>query len=131
MKLYPKQLHSLEELKREKHVMKYAVKHTDDWLSFKEMSKGARPKDAATLGVLGSVISAVSSKSIFSTALTVIPAILNMMPRREAKKKKGILESLAKEVILGYVKWKAIQMSYRAVMMLVNATKDKKEKEHR
>jgi hypothetical protein len=81
--------------------------------------------------VLGSVISAVSSKSIFSTALTVIPAILNMMPRREAKKKKGILESLAKEVILGYVKWKAIQMSYRAVMMLVNATKDKKEKEHR
>ena len=87
MKLYRKQLHSLEELKREKHVMKYAVKHTDDWLSFKEMSKGARPKDAATLGMLGSVISAVSSKSIFSTALTVVPAILNMMPRREAKKK--------------------------------------------
>ena len=131
MKLYHKQLHSLEELKREKHVMKYAVKHTDDWLSFKEMSKGARPKDAATLGMLGSVISAVSSKSIFSTALTVVPAILNMMPRREAKKKKGILESLAKEVILGYVKWKAIQMSYRAIMMLINATKDKKEKEHR
>ncbi|HTM64964.1 MAG TPA: hypothetical protein VL093_01470 [Flavipsychrobacter sp.] len=131
MKLYRKQLHSLEELKREKHVMKYAVKHTDDWLSFKEMSKGARPKDAATLGMLGSVISAVSSKSIFSTALTVVPAILNMMPRREAKKKKGILESLAKEVILGYVKWKAIQMSYRAIMMLINATKDKKEKEHR
>jgi hypothetical protein len=53
------------------------------------------------------------------------------MPKKEARKKKGVLESLAKEVVLGYLKWKAIQMSYRGVMMLVNATKDKKEKEHR
>jgi len=131
MKLYHKQLHSLEELKREKHVMKYAVKHTDGWLSFKEMSKEARPKDAAALGMLGSVISAVGSKSLFSSALTIVPAILNLMPKKEARKKKGVLESLAKEVVLGYLKWKAIQMSYRGVMMLVNATKDKKEKEHR
>ena len=129
MKLYRKQLHSLEELKREQHVMKYAVKHTDDWLSLKEMSKGTRPKDAAALGMLGSVISAVSSRSLFSSALTIVPAILNLLPRKEAKKKKGVLESLAKEVLLGYLKWKAIQMSYRAVMMLVNATKDGKEKD--
>jgi hypothetical protein len=51
--------------------------------------------------------------------------------KRTSRKKKNPLESLAKEIILGYVKWKAVQMAYRGVMLVVKSNKkeDKKEKE--
>src|SRR5690349_21676876 len=104
MKLYNKQLHSLEELKREKHVLKYAAKHTDDWLSFKDMEKEKdSSSDFAGAGILGTLISALGSKSMFSTLLAVAPPILTLFAKKSpgGPKKKNPLESLAKEVIFG------------------------------
>jgi hypothetical protein len=136
MKLYSKQLHSLEELKREQHVLRYAKKHTDDWLNFKDLDKDKEDaEDAAGAGMLGTLLSAVGSKSMFSAALAMAPPILTLMSKKSSsgRKRNNPLEKLAKEVILGYVKWKAIQMAYRGVMLVVKSNKsnEHKEKEHR
>ena len=135
MKLYNKQLHSLEELRREKHVLKYAAKHTDDWLSFKEMEKEKDTSDFASAGMLGALFSALGSKSMFSTVLAVAPTILTMFSRKSSgsdKKRKNPLESLAKEVIFGYLKWKGIHLGYKALRSIVEGSKekDRNKKEH-
>jgi len=134
MKLYSRKLNSLEELKREKHVLKYAAKHTDDVFDFgKAKTKdGDDTEEALGAGMLGTVISAFGSKSLFNTILAVAPPILSMVSKRSSssRKKKSPLESLAKELILGYVKWKAVQMAYRGVMLIFKSNKkeDKAEK---
>jgi hypothetical protein len=131
MKLYGKKLHSLEELKREKHVLRYAAKHSDDMLSFKDLGKNTSTDDAAGAGMLGTMISAFGSKSILNTILAMAPPLVALVSKRSSRKKKNPLESLAKEIILGYVKWKAVQMAYRGVMLVVKSNKKegKKEKE--
>jgi hypothetical protein len=132
MRLYSKKLHSLEELKREKHVLKYAAKHSDDTLNFNDLGKHTSTDDAAGAGMLGTLISAFGSKSMFNTVLAMAPPLLALVSKRSGRKKKNPLESLAKEVIFGYVKWKAVQMAYRGVMLFVKSNKkdDKKAKEH-
>lgn len=135
MKLYRKQLHSLEELRREKHVLKYAMKHTDDWLSFKEMDKGDSGEGSiAGAGLLGTIISALGSKSTLSMVMAIAPPILAMFSKRSSgdRKKKNPVESLAKDLIIGYIKWKAISLGYKAVRNVTKGSKEKhhKEKEH-
>jgi hypothetical protein len=132
MKLYTRQLKSLEALKREKHVMKYAVKHSDDVLSFKELGgQEESTENAAGAGLAGSLISAFGSRSLFNTIIAIAPPILTLMTTGSSSRKKrsNPLQSLAKELVTGYLKWKAIQMAYRGVKMVVSK-KDKKEKEH-
>lgn len=133
MKLYSKQLNSLEELRREKHVLQYAKKHTDEWLSFSDLDKNKEhAEDAAGAGILGTLLSAAGSKSLFSTVLALAPPILTLLSKNTAtgKKKSNPLEKLAKEVAIGYIKWKAIQMAYRGLKMLMKSDKKDKEKEH-
>ncbi len=131
MKLYSKQLKSIEDLRREKHVMRYAVKHSDEMLSFKELGGADHStSDAAGAGLAGTLISAVGSKSLTNTLLAIAPPILTMLSKRSGRRqRKNPLESLAKEVFLGYVKWKAIQMVYRGVMLAVKSKKDEDKKE--
>ena len=133
MKFYGKKLHSLEELKREKHVLKYAAKHSDDVLSFKDLGKSSSTDAAAGAGMLGSLISAFGSKTLTNSLLAMAPPLLALVAKRTSTKKKNPLESLAKEVFFGYVKWKAVQMAYRGVMMVVRSKKkeDKNEKERK
>ena len=134
MKLYSKQIHSLEELKREKHVLRYAKKHTDDWLNFKDMEKGKAKEDvedAAGAGMFGTLLSAMGSKSLLSAVMAMAPPVLTLMSKHSSsgRKRTSPLERLAKDVMLGYVKWKAIQMAYRGVMLAVNANKKKDDKQ--
>ncbi|HRO42646.1 MAG TPA: hypothetical protein PL009_07410 [Flavipsychrobacter sp.] len=131
MKLYSRQLHSLEELKREKHVLKYAKKHTDDWLSFKDMDNGkANAEDAAGAGLLGSLLSAVGSKSILSAVLAMAPPILTLMSKNSSsgRKRTNPLERLAKDVVVGYIKWKVLQFAYRSVIGVAKSNKEKNTK---
>ena len=134
MKLYSRQLHSLEELKREKHVLKYTAKHTEDWLSFNNMKHDTDAGQAAGAGMLGTLISALGSKSAFSTLLAIAPPLLTMFSKKDhgkGKKKHNPIERLAKEILLGYIKWKAVQIVYRGIMKIIKPhNKEHKEKEH-
>jgi len=131
MKLYTRQLHSLEELRREKHVLKYAKKHTDDWLNLKDLDKEkADTEDAAGGGLLGTLLSAAGSKSMFSAVLAMAPPILTLLSKNSSsgRKRTNPLEKLAKEVVFGYLKWKAIQLAYRGLMAVVGSDKTKEQK---
>ena len=133
MKLYAKKLHSLEELKREKHVLRYAAKHSDDLLSFKDLGKNTSTDEAAGAGMLGTLISAFGSKSLFNSVLAMAPPLLALISKRSSRRKKNPIESLAKEVLFGYVKWKALQMAYRGITMAFRSDKkdDRNEKERK
>jgi hypothetical protein len=128
MKLYSKQLNSVEELKREKHVLRYAVKHSDEALSFGEIgSKKSSTDDAASAGILGTMISALGSKSLFNTILAIVPPIISLVAKRSGKKKKNPVESMVKEVISGYIKWKLVHMGYKTIMGFMGSKKNKKQ----
>lgn len=135
MKLYPKQLNSLEELRREKHVLRYAKKHTDDWLNFKDLDKGKQQGGQATgAGLVDVLLSAAGSKSMFSAVLAVAPTVFSLLSKTSLSGRKLTkpLERLAKDVLVGYVKWKLIHFAYSGLMSLVSSKKDQKDtkKEH-
>jgi len=130
MKLYSKKLNSVEELKREKHVLKYALKHSgsDDWLNLNNLgSSDPRTENAAGAGVLGTVISAFGNKSMLNTILAMAPPVISLATKRRRKPEAGFLQRAAREVVTGYIKWKAIQMVYRGIMMVVKSNKEDEE----
>ena len=132
MKLYSRQLNSLEELRREKHVLRYAIRHTDDWLSLKELDrKETDTGEAAGAGMLGTLISALASRSLFSTVLAIAPPLITLLSRRSSShsKKKNPLEALARDVLFGYLKWKAIHFAYRTLSGMLGSDKDSPKKE--
>lgn len=150
MKFYGKRLNSIEELRRERQVLLYAKKHTasDSLLDIKALSSESGAgglldgilggiggnKNAAGAGMLGSLISAFSSKSPMGIITALAPSIFSLIARRiggSSRPRKNPIVQLVKEVAIGYIKWKAIQLAYRWVEMAIKANKNKKVKEHR
>jgi hypothetical protein len=134
MKLYSKRLNNLEELKREKHVLKYALKQSksEDWLNLDSILKTNKDEknteSAAEAGILGSIISGLGSKSLFNTVLAMAPPLITMMSKSGSKKKKSsFIERAAKDVILGYIKWKAIELGYKGVTSFMNSKKEERQ----
>lgn len=131
MKMYTKKLNSLEELKREQQVLRYAAKHTgsEDWLNFKDLGMKDSSADAAGAGMMGTLISALGSKSLLNSVLAMAPPLLTMATKSGHRRKSNVMERMAKEVLFGYVKWKAIQMTYRGVMMVFKSNKPHEEEQ--
>lgn len=125
MRLYPKKLHSLEELKREKQVLKYAKKHThaDGLLDIKANTPPGADKQSDILSMLGDL---ATSKSFSDIALTVGLPMLKLAGR---KVEKSFLKTFLGEVIGGYMKWKLLQMGMRGVRLFIRMQKSKHEKE--
>ena len=117
MKLYPKELHSVEALRREKLKLKYARKHSDNLVSIDKNTDDGLSSSAFT----GTLMSLVSSKSVSSFLLTLTPTLLSFV---SGKKKKRFISSVAREVLGGYIKFKAMQMAYRYIRMIVKKKKD-------
>jgi len=126
MKLYPRKLHSVEELKREKHVLKYAIKHTENesWFDF-DNGKAGEKEGLVDSGMIGSVLSAVTSKSLFGTIMAVAPPVFKLITKRS--RKKNIAETLARDIAGAYIKWKAIQLSIRTAKKILTSARDKKQ----
>lgn len=130
MKLYPKPLHSLEELKREKHVLQYVVKHTGQSLSFKDLEENKSRSNTGSALLLSGLASALGSKSLLSAAVSAAPAAINYFSKKRAAPppKKSPVEALAKEILFGYLKWKAIYLTYKGIMHLVGSGKKEKHR---
>ncbi|MEI8278321.1 MAG: hypothetical protein WCG87_01085 [Bacteroidota bacterium] len=135
MKLYPKRLNSLAELKKEKHMLMLAKKESElpDVLSFDLplLSGLGKKKDVEQASeddniVVDLIASFIESPDLSNLITTVAKPILNY-----AKDKAGtsILKSAAKEVIGGYAKWKAIELGFRGVKHLVKTKMDKRKKD--
>jgi hypothetical protein len=132
MKLYPKKLNSLEELKREKQVLKYAKKHTtsNGFLPFEKIKgegsmTAAEPNAFNQSDVLSIFGDLATSKSLTSAALSLGLPLLKLAGR---KAEKGVFRTVGGEIIGGYLKWKVIQFAFKRIKGMMSSKK-KKEKE--
>lgn len=126
MKIYHKKLNSLEELKREKHVLLYAKKHTasEDLFSPGQiMPKSASAPSGNTTNVMAIIGDLLTSKSATSMGLTLGVPLVKMLG---LKASKSVLKPLVREVVGGYIKWKLIHFGIKIVRGAVQAKKESK-----
>jgi hypothetical protein len=124
MKLYTKRLHSLEELQREKHVLKYALKHSesDNFLRMgggkgekKKNKKEAEEETTDWMAIAGDFL---TSKNAGDVALTMGLPLLKMFGLKAGK---GIFKNVAKEVFSAYIKWKLVEISYKTALRFIRS----------
>jgi len=139
MRLYPKKLHSIEELKREKAALLLRRDLTDaeDMFSMddiipsfgkknkKEKATGktesdhvAEPGDGI-LGMLSGVLETVDISDIF----TIVSRPLEALAGKKIRDK--VILPVAKELLGGYLKWKAAELGFKAAKHFVKKKKKK------
>ena len=135
MKLYRKQLGSLEELKREKIRLKYARMHTkaSDLNPLTEIG-GSKVSGVAKAGLLGFAMELLSSKSNMQTALTLGKPLLKILGKSRARKRDirkaagipqrdSLLKRVVKDIAVNYFIGKAMLMSVRALQLYMRRRK--------
>ena len=138
MKMYRKQLNSLEELQREKIRLRYERKRlqAEDLNPLPEWGKN-KISGAAKSGLLGTVIALVTSDSKMQTALALGKPILNALSKRKAKKRqiryaaglpreKSVAKKIITEIAVNYLIGKAVQLSVKGIRSLVKRKKTRK-----
>ena len=125
MKLYNKHLTSLADLKRERYLMKYArqVHHADDLFSFdnrkgKKKKKGPAMEGGSPLGMAASLFGLGPAASGMLGNKRVRRFLIQRIPRKA-------LSRIGWEVLSGYLKWKAIELSYGLVSDYAKKRRDK------
>lgn len=157
MKIYPRELHSLKALEQEKRRLQKQLKELDEEEIFSlksitgkkdDNSKGGGGFDISSLlGMLPisnpfvttllpiiqrRLFKTVEDKLTFKktkidkvrTATAVDEQALHHTVMYKVKKAAG---SAAKEVILGYLKWKAIELAYKGTRHLIRQQQAKKQ----
>lgn len=124
MKLYRRQLNSVEELRREKLRLEYEKLHTsrEDFFPVREHG---RPDHKSTSNFMDFLGGLGTSKGPFQMWLTLAKPILRAI-NKKAKPQK-VLGNIAKEVLLGYAKWKVIEMAYRGIRSFIKRQQRKHE----
>jgi hypothetical protein len=126
MKLYNKHLTSLADLKRERYLMKYAkqVHHADDLFSFdepkgKKKKKASAVKGGSPLGMAASLLGLGPAAGTILGNKKVRNLLISRIPRKT-------ISRVAWEVFGGYLKWKAIELSYGVVSGMIKKRREKK-----
>lgn len=129
MKLYRKQLNSLEELRYEKRMLKRAVKNSEKegFFSTGASDKKTEPEADDMPGILSVVGDLLGSSSIGGMALSVgLPILKQVAGKKILKSSGGILKTVVKEVGFSYVKWKAVELGIKGVRHLIKKNKEQK-----
>jgi len=125
MRLYNKQLNSLEELKLEKQKLRAEMRKADaegffsvdDIIPGKSANKEGEEENGGGLdiaGIASTVLSAVGNKDmLLSVGMPLLKLAGNQL-------EKGLVKKILKEVGFGYAKWKAIELAYKGVKHLVD-----------
>jgi len=123
MKLYRRQLNSVEELRREKLRLQFQKLHTDrkDFFPVREHGK---PDNNASTNFIDFAGSLFGARSPLQFWLKMAGPVLRAVGKKQAPKKA--LLRVAKEVLLGYAKWKVIEMTYRAIRLFIKKEQRRK-----
>lgn len=151
MKLYLKKLRNADELEREKRLLikeKKRLENEDffpglsisgivnstDASSQKTASAQQPAADNVTSGIMsmaaplaGLLFDIVQQRIMGTGKSGGNESIANSIIDKTVKKGGNMLGVAAKEVIGGYLKWKAIELSYKGVTLIVRKQKKKKE----
>ncbi len=120
MKLYKKQLNSLEELKKEKRRLKNKL---DETQLFSAPESITNETATGSPDLLGAFMEMISSPSAAGTVGSLAMPLLSMAGKKISKK---YLLRFAKEFIGGYAKWKAVEIGYKAARSYIKSRKRKK-----
>lgn len=121
MELYHKQLKSVADLKRERKRIKVMRKVEDNNAEAVADAKNA-DNPLASFASLASDL--ISSKGTAGVLMSVAMPLLRPLMK---KGRKGMFK-VAKEVLGGYVKWKAIDMGITLAMRFIRSQKHKADK---
>lgn len=125
MGLYHKKLNSVADLRREKKRLKVdrkvAKNNAEEVERAKEDDDDGSPL-ASFISMAGDLLASKGTKS----ALSGIAMPLFSMALGKAK--NGILKKVAKEVLGGYIKWKAIDLGVTMAMRFIRMQKHKADK---
>lgn len=146
MRLYPKRLNNLAELKQEKMLLKEQREQMDLEHLFTNGGMNAEAgKDegmGAGSGLLGMALSLLGSESLFGAAIKHLPSIFSLFSKKKTKqqayknsktvaeeneKHPSLIMKVVKEVGLGYLKWKAIELGFKGIKKIINSRKQKNE----
>jgi len=136
MGLYPKRLRGVKDLEREKASLLKEIKQLEKEDIFPGASLFGAEKEGDTKNDLaGGILNMLSGKN--ALADIVIGMVKGRLAKgrtrdkdeedegkksgqkRPEKKEKHLLRSIAKEFIGGYLKWKAIELSYKGIKYLI------------
>lgn len=138
MKLYPKRLNNVAELKREKKLLKEEQKNADLHHLFSTGGAGedAEESEPAAGSLMGMALSLLGSESLLGAAMKHGPSLFRLFSKKKARqeyapppteddKQPSFIMKAIKEVGFGYLKWKAIELSFKGIKKLINARKHK------
>lgn len=125
MKLYNKQLNSVEELQREKQQLKAELRKADAKGLFslddiipatgnKENKGETTSSEVDIAGLATGLLSSLGNKdSLLAIGLPLLKAAGSQL-------EKGLVKKILKEVGFGYAKWKAIELAFKGAKYLVD-----------
>ena len=138
MRLYPKRLRDKQSLEREKKILLKEKKELDkeDFLSLEGILNKTGMGGEGGEG--GSILDLLSGAGIpLKMLVNIAQGIFTKKekePRKEKSKErtaersgKSVLGVVAREFIGGYLKWKAIELSYKGIRLIIKARREKKE----
>ena len=131
MRLYPKKLRSVADLEREKQLLRKESKQLDneEFLSVDGLmgKSGGGGSLIDMLPISNPIVSQVVK--IVAGRLTRKAKAPKAAPRAEygEEKKDSLLKRGAVEFIGGYLKWKAIELSYKGIRYLIKKRKENRE----
>jgi len=125
MRLYPKKLNSTAELMAEKQLLKLRLQQIDGdgMLSLKPRKKtDAEPAKKNEGNLLGDIL---GSGTVIDIALKLLPMLTGKSGVNKTTEKKGpnLLVKGLIEFGGGYLKWKAIELSYKGLKSLISKSK--------
>jgi len=142
MRLYPKKLRNIQDLEREQKLLRKQSKklEKEEFLSMESLLNTKKEKRKGQ-DVAGSVIDMLPiSNPLIKLGLKILQGRLSGNSETKKKEKtttsntaphKSKLRAIAFEFIGGYLKWKAIELSYKGIRSYLKKRKEKKTNEER
>jgi hypothetical protein len=126
MKLYPRQLNNLDELKREKEALKANIKRIEDegFFSIEDILPAKMLDGAEGDSMMSKLTDLVSSGSVKEVLTSIAGPALSLLGTGIEKR---ALKKVAKEFLGSYVKWKAIELGYKGIKMWLDSRKKEKD----
>lgn len=131
MAFYPKKLNSLEELEREKQLLLSERKELESGQLFSIeglWGKGDKEEEAGGLENLLDLLPGGSP--VISTVAGIVKDLLARGRKKgyadgNEEKKDSILSKAAREFVGGYLKWKAVELSFKGIRYLIKSRRKK------
>ncbi|HXS38070.1 MAG TPA: hypothetical protein VN721_15310 [Flavipsychrobacter sp.] len=137
MRLYPKRLNGLEDLKREKQILSYIKKQTEDEDFFPKIQLGSKKSSKGIFSVISSLL---SSESGLEKGIALAGPLMGLFKSRRNKKKakeeyrankephKNVFKSFLIGFVTGYLKWKAIEAAAKLIINFIKSRKKDSDK---